>query len=80
MTKVVALVFWMAPAHGEYRAFELVVSDPNSGQEQVVISTLTPDQYLAYAALRTGTKVTYRATWMCRGDTSHKPVCPNPKR
>jgi hypothetical protein len=67
-------------AHAEYRAFELVITDPAGGQERVEISTLDPAQYVMYHPIRPDERVTYRATWMCRGNTSHfKPICPNPK-
>lgn len=70
---------WLPAAQAEYRAFELVITNPTSGQERVVISTLDPRQYRHYYPLKYEDQVTYRATWMCKGNTSgHKPVCPKP--
>lgn len=69
-----------ALAHAEYRAFELVITDPTTGQEQLITSTLDPWQYVIYHPTKPEAQVTYRATWMCKGNTSHfKPICPNPK-
>lgn len=76
---LVALLFLFQPAFAEYRAFELVITT-GEGEERVEISNLTPVQYRQYYPLPAGTKVQYRKTWMCRGNTAdRKPVCPNPK-
>lgn len=72
----------MAPCStfAQYRAFELVIKDAATGQERVEVSTLTPVQYRAYYPTKPSETVSYRATWMCRGNTGHhKPVCANPK-
>ena len=67
-------------AHAEYRAFELVIQNPTTGQERIVTSTLDPSQYRGYYAVQPGEIVMYRATWRCRGNTSEfKAICPNPK-
>jgi hypothetical protein len=67
-------------AHAEYRAFELVIADSATGQERTEISSLTPVQYRRYHNVKATEQVSYRHTWMCKGNTSHlKPVCPNPK-
>ena len=64
----------------DYRAFELVIVDPTSGQEHVVLSNLDPIQYPGYYPVKLGERITYRATWRCRGNTSNfQPICPNPK-
>ncbi len=66
-------------AHAEYRAFELVIMNPDTGQERVAISNLDPRQYRRYFPVRNGEQITYRQTWMCKGNTSNfKPVCPKP--
>lgn len=78
---LVLLTIWMPQAQAEYRAFELVITNPTSGQERVVISTLDPRQYRHYYPMKYEEQVTYRETWMCKGNTSgHKPVCPKPDR
>lgn len=75
------LVSWMPSARAEYRAFELVIKNPTTGQERVVVSTLDPRQYRHYYPMRYEEQVSYRATWKCRGNTSgHKPVCPKPEK
>lgn len=60
----------------EYRAFELVIRNQVTGAERVVLSNLDPDQYRGYHPLDPGETITYRATWMCKGNTSDQPVCP----
>lgn len=79
------MLFWIAifinlSAQAEYRAFELVITDPTSGQERVVISNMNPGEYRRHRPVKLTEKVTYRATWMCRGNTSNfKPICPKPE-
>ena len=76
---MLALLFMLNFTHAEYRAFELVITNPTTGQERVALSTLDPRQYRRYYPLRYEERVTYRATWMCKGNTSgHKPVCAKP--
>ena len=67
-------------AFAEYRAFELVIADGTSGQERVVLSSLDPLQYPKYYPVKAGDKISYRATWHCKGNTANfQPICPNPK-
>jgi hypothetical protein len=42
-------------------------------------STLDPLQYPTYHPLGPNQYVVYVDTWKCRGRTSEKPLCPNPK-
>lgn len=73
------LAFVIQSAHAEYRAFELVIYNSTSGQERVVISNLDPRQYRKYFPVKLDEQITYRNTWMCRGNTSNfKPTCPAP--
>lgn len=66
-------------ARAEYRAFELVITDSSTGQERTEVSSLTPAQYRQFYLVKPTESVTYRATWMCKGNTSHrKPTCPRP--
>ena len=65
----------------EYRAFELVISDATTGGEKVVLSSLDPNQYRRYYPVKDEERVVYRATWMCRGNTSgFKSVCARPEK
>ncbi|HMN67757.1 MAG TPA: hypothetical protein PKC28_04385 [Bdellovibrionales bacterium] len=74
------ILMLIAMARAEYRVFELVIMDPTSGQERVEVSNLDPRQYRKYHPLKLEESITYRATWMCKGNTSHrKRYCPNPK-
>jgi len=68
-------------ANAEYRAFELVITDPTSGQERVVLSNLDPNQYRRYYPIKPQEKIVYRQTWRCRGNTSNfQAVCPKPEK
>jgi hypothetical protein len=79
--KFLLLILLAAQAKAEYRAFELVITDPTSGQERVVISTLDPNQYRRYYPIKPQEKITYRQTWRCRGNTSgYQAVCPKPEK
>lgn len=66
-------------AHAEYRVFELVITNPTTGQERTVRSNLTPAQYRIYYGVNAQETVMYTDTWKCFGNTSHRPYCPNPK-
>lgn len=80
MLSLAGAVVWAHVSHAEYRAFELVITDA-AGKEKVVISTLDPEQYKGYHPLNAGETITYRATWMCRGNTSgRQKVCPKTER
>lgn len=74
---LLALAF-LSSAQAEYRAFELVITNAATGQERVVVSTLDPNQYRVFYPVAIEEKVTYRATWRCKGNTSLKPVCGKP--
>jgi hypothetical protein len=82
MRVLLPLLLALIPAaHAEYRAFELVITNPTSGQEHVMISTLDPNQFRRYYPVKSDESVAYRATWMCRGNTSaYKAVCPKPEK
>ena len=71
--------FYAPQAQAEYRVFELVITNSTTGQERVEISTLDPNQYRTYFAVRRDESVLYRATWMCKGNTAFKPVCSRPE-
>lgn len=81
MKLFLVLLALIPTSRAEYRAFELVITDKASGTERVEVSTLTPAQYRQFYVVKTTETIYYRATWMCRGNTSgRKPVCPNPKQ
>lgn len=68
-------------AQAEYRAFELVITDSESGTEKIVLSTLDPNQYRRYYAIKLTETVKYQDTWRCRGNTSwNTPICPKPEK
>ena len=72
-------LLFASSVHAEYRAFELVITDPTSGQDRVAISTLDPNQYRRFYPIKLNEKITYRATWRCRGNTSGlKAICLKP--
>jgi hypothetical protein len=73
------LSLFCSSLQAEYRAFELVIRDPTSGQERTVISTLDPNQYRRWNPVKPEERIFYKATWRCRGNTSDfKPICPRP--
>jgi hypothetical protein len=67
-------------AQAEYRAFELVIINKVSGTERIVLSSLDPDQYRGYYPLDQNENISYRDTWMCKGNTGNKPICAKPPR
>ena len=74
-------IFFVSVAPAEYRAFELVITDPTSGQERVVHTNLDPNQYRKYYPTKPDEKITYRQTWRCKGNTAnYKAICPKPEK
>lgn len=66
-------------AFADYRVFELVISNPQTKSERIVISSLDPFQYPGYYDLGAGEIVMYHDTWMCWGDSSYyKKYCEKP--
>lgn len=75
----ILLFFLINYAHADYRVFELVIQNQDTGSERTVVSSLDPLQYTGYYNLNPGEIVMYRDTWMCWGDSSyHKKYCPKP--
>lgn len=76
------LIHWLLAfslnARAEYRAFELVIFNNSTGQEKVLISTLDPKQFSAYYPVKYDETVTYRSTWMCKGNTAGRKICAQP--
>lgn len=78
-------MLWLAfifihSAHAEYRAFELLITNTETGTDRTVISTLDPRQYRGYHPVAAAEIVQYTDTWMCRGNTSGmKAICAKPE-
>lgn len=62
----------------EYRVF--LIQEISSEGEMVREwpSRLDPEQLRPFHTLPLGHRLTYVQTWLCRGDTSHQPLCPAP--
>lgn len=52
---------------------------PEELGKRTVLSTLDPEQYRGYHTVHPFEQVRYIATWRCKGRTSNKDYCPNPK-
>lgn len=79
MKTLLFALFLGLSAHAEYRAFELVITNKVTGAERIVLAALDPDQYRGYHALDPNETISYRDTWMCKGNTGDKPICPKPE-
>ena len=67
-------------ASAEYRAFQLMLRNVETGDEQIITTTLDHLQYRDYYYLGSSVEVLYQTSWMCWGNTSnHKPICPAPE-
>lgn len=78
--QILLLLLLVPSARAEYRAFELVIQNSVTGQERIVLSSLDPDQYRGYHPLDPNETISYRDTWMCRGNTAEKRTCPKPEK
>lgn len=63
----------------EYRAFELKISNTQTGKTRTVRSVLDQGQYPQYYYLSSAEIIEYQDSWMCyeRSD-NFKPICANP--
>lgn len=64
-------------ASAEYRAFELEITDTESGNSRRVLTTMDHLQYSTYYPVKASEQVFYVTSWMCKGRTNQRPVCPN---
>jgi hypothetical protein len=72
------ILLFPALAFAEYRAFELSITNANSGKTRTVLSTLDQYQYPAYHHLANGDTISYVNSWMCYGRTSgFQAICPS---
>jgi len=66
-------------ARAEYRAFNLTITNSNTGAQRKVLINLDPIQYRETHGVLPEEVIEIESTWMCYGDTSNKPTCPDPK-
>ncbi|MDZ4660566.1 MAG: hypothetical protein SGJ18_02985 [Pseudomonadota bacterium] len=63
----------------EYRAFELRISNTQTGKNRIVRSILDQGQYPQYYYLSAAEIIEYQDSWMCYERSDHfKPICANP--
>lgn len=73
-------LLWPTLAWGEYRTYELLITNSTSGNTRTVVSTLDHIQYPYYYPLNQGETIQYVDSWMCWGNTEKfKPLCPKPE-
>lgn len=79
----VAFILLLLPqlVRAEYRAYLLTVTDRTSQQQNLVLTTFDPHQYLDLHLELKNKKIEIKETWMCWGDTAnHIPICPQPAK
>jgi hypothetical protein len=54
-------------------------SPPEEPEKRIILSTLDPEQYRGYHTIQPNEKIRYISTWRCKGRTTGKDYCPNPK-
>lgn len=79
MSWLIQLALLATPALSEYRAYELQITNLQTGAERTVLSNFDPDQYRDIYPVLKEEEIRLLNSWKCKGDTSHKPICPNPK-
>ncbi|OFZ17163.1 MAG: hypothetical protein A2X86_01560 [Bdellovibrionales bacterium GWA2_49_15] len=79
---LVLLMTWVMPSHAEYRVYQYYVKAqvdlPYDAQSYITLSTFDPVAYLAYHGGRDSIRVELLNTWMCKGHTGGKELCPSP--
>lgn len=64
----------------EYRAFDLLITNTQTGKARTVRSTLDHVQYPQYFYLSSAETIEYQDSWMCYERSDYfKPICANPK-
>jgi hypothetical protein len=65
----------------EYRAYELVIENPENGSLRKVVTTLDPSQYPSYYPVKQDEKISLARSWMCWGASDyHQDICPAPDK
>jgi len=59
------ILFISSASFAEYRAYELAITNDETGETRTVISTLDDIQYPGYFPLRQNESITLVDTWMC---------------
>src|SRR6185312_13871251 len=66
---------------GEYRAYELKITNTDTSQSRTVVSTIDNLQYSTYYPLQKSEIIEYVDSWMCYGNTGDfQSICPKPDR
>lgn len=69
-----------APCAAEYRAYQLIIRNVDSGTERTVLSTLDHLQYGEYFPVARNEVVEYGTSWRCRGRTGDfQKICADPR-
>lgn len=72
----------MAPSQAEYRVYQYFVKArvdlPYDAQSYITLSTFDPVAFLAYHGGRDSIRVELLNSWMCKGHTGGKDLCPSP--
>lgn len=64
----------------EYRAYQLLIKNTETGTERSVVSTLDHLQYPTYHPLNSQETISYVTSWMCWGTSDHhQDICPAPE-
>lgn len=79
---LILIILLPVPASvAEYRAYELLIEDVESGKQRKVVTTLDHLQYPTYYPLSNGEKVSYLNSWMCHQNTGDfKDICQSPEK
>lgn len=76
---LLGLLILSLPARSEYRAYKLIIKNTVTGAERVVISNFDPSHYRDLYPVHKEEEILLENSWMCYGNTSKKPVCPEPE-
>jgi hypothetical protein len=78
----ILLTILMLPfaARAEFRVFQLLITDTQSGKARTVTSTLDDLQYGTYRHVAKTETIVIQDTWMCWKRSDHfQELCPNPR-
>jgi hypothetical protein len=77
---VLLLIIPVPSSLAEYRAYELVIKNSETGNQRTVVSTLDNIQYASYHPINRNEEVSLMRSWKCWGNSDYfQDICPAPE-
>ena len=81
-SRFILFLFFSLPLLAEYRVYQYTVKSKYEVREEpssfIVTSSLDPVSYVSYHGGDKSLEINLLRSWMCKGNTSQKDICPDP--